>query len=177
MRKGDRKYLNDYTRNPGVPSSSPDAWIYTGKKYGFIFPGEAKKAKAAMCFLSASALLLFFAAALTDSRAVFTPWVFLPYAVCFLPAAFLTGNSFMLLKLKTGLTRRQYEKNILGEKRLSVFLTVTAGISAAADAVMYFVSDAGFMPADVLFSCSCVFMLFAGTAGILLAKKLDCRAD
>lgn len=173
MRKHDRAYLGDYTLSPGTS----DDWIYTGKKYVYSSQGAAKTAVTAMSVLSALSLLLFFAAGIADNRASFTPWVFLPYVVCFLPLAFLFGNSVSLFRIRGYLTRKQYEKNVLGEKRLSVLLTVPAAVSLAADAVMYFVSARDFRPWDIVFSLECVLLLATGIAGAALSKNLACCCD
>ena len=178
MRKRDKKYADEYLVNPSASRYSSDSVVYIGKWYYFIKDETVvKRTKIILFIISVLNMALFAVGGLWETEASFTPYVFLPYIIAFLPIALSIGTTATALSFEKKITHKQYDKKILVQKAYSYALIVICTFTLICNLVMYFLKDDIVIGEDIVFSLCVVLITVLSAVSLKLQKNMKCLSD
>lgn len=178
MRKSDKKYAGEYMLNPSASKFSSDGVIYTGKWYHFVRDEKTvKRTKILFFILSIIEMGVFILGGLYDTTASFTPYVFIPFIIMFLPLALNIGCTASSLSFEKKITHKQYDKKIVAQKNYSYAATVLSAVTLTGNTVMYFVKKDVIFSKDIVFTLSVAIILILSVFSIKNYKNIDCSVE
>ncbi|MEG1548353.1 MAG: hypothetical protein RR232_05960 [Clostridia bacterium] len=182
MRKKTRDYANDYkiVSETAKNGKTKKHTVYTGKYYRYDMPKEnlrALKLIYAVCAIGFVALYLAmgFSGSLSlggDGESA-TAYVVLPYVILLLPVAMCAAKVAGIICTRGDFEFAQYDKYVLGLRKYSVVLTVSA-VACAVGIVIYIIAHSKVSYADIIFSGAALANTALGLFFIRIQDRYDC---